>query len=535
MKKKNILLSRVYFQTKNQSYETLAKSVVDKRNFEDEGLVYDYIKYLTKTEHYKDALKLITQVKINPTNTRFNKFWKLIDELLRYYMEEKDYQSAFNLLANVDTNEDLHFQMFARVKFLAGLISLHFLEEPKTAIPFFELLYNSKNSTVYTKSRGALYMALSYRKMQNPAMEKKWLLTASKFLNTFYGMVALDLLNEIEPILFLGKSKYTEIKIAEQLQKRREIHKFYFDDFFKQYYENSQTENTNTLQKLKNNAMFKVGLLMLLADRPSDANNFFAVSTSQMSLPEVKLAFDFLNSYIVENKVNNGRLILDTFSSKASNQGAILVESYPLLNFVIEEININPNSLIHGVIKQESNFKIQAISNVGAIGLMQIMPSTGKVVSRSANLNFDLSRLKNDYKYNIQIGSYYLELLLNKFGKSYPFVLIGYNAGPNRVSSWQKRYLEPKTIEEMLTFIELIPFSETREYVFRVMENEVIYDYLIEYHSNQSLLPLARKDEDFNALLKQYLTSKKPIVEKKPSPAKQRIQNRKPKPKKVKN
>ena len=89
---------------------------------------------------------------------------------------------------------------------------------------------------------------------------------------------------------------------------------------------------------------------------------------------------------------------------------------------------------------------------------------------------------------------------------AYPFALAGYNAGPNRIPQWQKRYFDPKTEEDMIDFIELIPFKETREYVLRVMENEVFYNYLIANHLESSNLPLAKKDQTFNEFLKKHGT-----------------------------
>ena len=173
------------------------------------------------------------------------------------------------------------------------------------------------------------------------------------------------------------------------------------------------------------------------------------------------------------------------------------MESYPLLDFVLEKNSIKYNSLVHAIIKQESNFKVKAISGAGALGLMQVMPATGRLVSKDINLNFNVKKLQNDYKYNILIGSFYIEKLLTRFESSYSHSLIGYNAGPNRVSTWKQRYFEPKNLQEMVDFIELIPINETRNYVLRVMENEAIYNYLIKYHLPNSFLPIEKWGKDF--------------------------------------
>ena len=105
------------------------------------------------------------------------------------------------------------------------------------------------------------------------------------------------------------------------------------------------------------------------------------------------------------------------------------------------------------------------------------MPSTGKEIAEKKNIKFYEERLLNDKEYNIKIGYYYLDYLLEKFEGSILLALASYNAGPARVESWISQNGDPRTKGiDPLVWIELIPFHETRNYVMRVMEAEWVYE-----------------------------------------------------------
>jgi soluble lytic murein transglycosylase len=125
--------------------------------------------------------------------------------------------------------------------------------------------------------------------------------------------------------------------------------------------------------------------------------------------------------------------------------------------------------LIAGLIRQESAFDSDALSRAGAVGLMQIMPSTGRRLARQLGVRYSRSRL-TDPGYNLRLGSRYLANLIESFGTP-EAALAAYNAGEDRVAQWTagQNYLE--TAE----FVESIPFTETRNYVKVVMRNADVY------------------------------------------------------------
>ena len=144
-----------------------------------------------------------------------------------------------------------------------------------------------------------------------------------------------------------------------------------------------------------------------------------------------------------------------------------------------------PVNLIYGVMRQESLYNPMCYSSASAIGLMQIIPSTGYYIARQFGYyDFNPSML---YRKNINIGfgSYYLKTLLNQFDNRKYLAIASYNAGPGAVSYW-KNYLLKNY--KMLLFIELIPFNQTRNYVKRVLANYYVYNLLYNNKYNKNRL-----------------------------------------------
>tara|TARA_B110000438_G_C15478851_1_gene506404 strand:- start:326 stop:694 length:369 start_codon:yes stop_codon:yes gene_type:complete len=108
------------------------------------------------------------------------------------------------------------------------------------------------------------------------------------------------------------------------------------------------------------------------------------------------------------------------------------------------------------------------------------MPATAKIVAKNVGTTYSKNLLKEDPSYNIKLGTYYFNMLLEDYDGVYPFAIAGYNAGPNRVKSWIKRYGDPNKKEiSFIDWIELIRFSETRNYVQRVIENINVYKFVL--------------------------------------------------------
>ena len=130
-------------------------------------------------------------------------------------------------------------------------------------------------------------------------------------------------------------------------------------------------------------------------------------------------------------------------------------------------------SVALGLIRQESSFDI---SPSGARGLMQLMPFTAQAVAKQIGTPTSPVSLTSDPAHNMRLGTAYLREMLDRFDNSLPLAVAAYNAGPHRVDQWLPENGDPRVGPiDMLDWIELIPFNETRNYVQRVLENVVIY------------------------------------------------------------
>ncbi len=136
-------------------------------------------------------------------------------------------------------------------------------------------------------------------------------------------------------------------------------------------------------------------------------------------------------------------------------------------------------TMIHAITRQESQFDQYAQSPVGARGLMQLMPGTARQTAPAAGVSYSLSALTSDPQHNIRLGSTYFGQLMTQYNGSYILAVAAYNAGPGNANKWIRAYGDPRLPGvDKLQWIESIPFSETRNYVQRVLENAVVYDLL---------------------------------------------------------
>ena len=129
--------------------------------------------------------------------------------------------------------------------------------------------------------------------------------------------------------------------------------------------------------------------------------------------------------------------------------------------------------LIYGLMRQESGYRARVVSPAGAVGLMQIMPGTGRKIADELSLSFDVSHLQHPPR-NVDFGAYYLRKLLDMFGSNVPVALAAYNAGPAVVGRW----LESGKELPLDVWVARIPYRETRNYVAKVVRNQARYAYL---------------------------------------------------------
>ena len=138
------------------------------------------------------------------------------------------------------------------------------------------------------------------------------------------------------------------------------------------------------------------------------------------------------------------------------------------------EIGIDP-TWVYGLIRQESRFVMNARSSAGASGLMQVMPATAKWVAKRIGMAGFTPGSVNDFDTNLTLGTNYLRIVLDDLDGSALLASAGYNAGPRRPHAWRGTLGGPV---EGAIFAETIPFTETRDYVQKVLSNATYYSAL---------------------------------------------------------
>lgn len=163
-------------------------------------------------------------------------------------------------------------------------------------------------------------------------------------------------------------------------------------------------------------------------------------------------------------------------AKQAAERGVILPRAYyPVPGFVPGEGIGVSRALALAIARRESEFDPAARSAADARGLMQVLPSTAKLVAPRVGLSYDAGKL-NDPAYNVRIGTGYLAQLVEQFGPSVALIASGYNAGPGRPKRWIGLFGDPRDASvDVVDWVEMIPFTETRTYVMRVTESLVIY------------------------------------------------------------
>jgi soluble lytic murein transglycosylase len=178
---------------------------------------------------------------------------------------------------------------------------------------------------------------------------------------------------------------------------------------------------------------------------------------------------------LVDLARNYGEMDVSMKAARAAAQrGFILPQrAYPMHN--LPDGGGAEPALVLAITRQESGFDPNVRSGVGARGMMQLMPSTAAILARRIGVSYSPGRL-DEPDYNMRLGSTYLGQLVNQFSGSYVMAAAGYNAGPGRPTQWTQFCGDPRGgSTDPVDYIECIPFSETRNYVMRVMENMQVY------------------------------------------------------------
>ncbi len=408
-------------------------SAVDPSWHKDPAYLFIRIESLRKQEKYAEAAKLLAAMPrdqdalVNP-----GEWWTEQRIVSRSLLDKGDFRGAYRVAANHQASEATDI---VDAEFHAGWYALRGMEDPAAAARHFRRILDV-SSRPLSASRAWYWLGRS-AEAGGPGNAKDYFANAAKFPGTFYGQLAAarlgrKALNVAYPAPSSEDRARFEGREAVRAIARLETagHGWRADSIYRALAEE----------------LTSPGELAILSARAEKTRNH------QLSLQIGKTAF--------------GRGI--DVAALAFPVGVIP----PTAN-----IGGSGKALAYAIARQESAFNPAAVSTANARGLLQLLPGTAKGVASRYGLAYSKDRLTSDAGYNATLGAHYLGEQINSFGGSYILTFIAYNAGPRRVPDWLSRYGDPrgKPIDEVVDWIERIPFQETRNYVQRVMENYQVY------------------------------------------------------------
>ena len=403
------------------------------------GMVLDLARWYRRAGLDRDAVQVWTAqgaaAEAVSTPVRRGAFWVERNELARRLLRFSDAAGAYAVVTGAAQDGEARLD----AEFLAGWIALRRLDQLDAAARHFSMLATLSRSAI-TQGRAGYWLGRTRAAAGDAAGARAAWADASAWATTYYGQLASVALHEDPSVL---AARITALR----------------DPTFTQH----------DTAAFAGQEMVRAAALLVAWGEPRRAKPFLLRLDELAATPSARaLAARFAADLGVPDQAV-------AIARRAGREGLVLAEAGWPRPVQPPAGGVEP-AVALGLIRQESSFDIGAASPVGARGLMQLMPATAASVARRLNEPASVPALTSDPAYNMRLGTAYLQGLLDQFGGALPLALAGYNAGPHRVQSWLTAQGDPLAGgADMVDWIEMIPFNETRNYVQRVIENVVIY------------------------------------------------------------
>lgn len=407
---------------------------VSKKLRSDPGLLYERARWRRRAKLDERAWEILTQpiaAVDGEDNPQAAKRWWIE----RRYQSRKALSAEKPKIAYKITKN--HGQKpgtsgHAEAEWLAGWIAFRHLSDANTAYRHFSGLYDAVKFPL-SLSRASYWAARAASAVGNKALATKWYDVAVQYPGTYYGQLALETTGAKQGWSLPPEPNPDTATV--RLFEAREL-----------------VRAVRILAELKQTGRARLIVYHLARTAKSPETQILAA----------RLA----------TSIDRKDVAVRTAKIAARSGTPGFRTGYPMVALPHTRVDA---ALVHAITRQESEFNTRAVSSSGARGLMQLMPATAKAVSRRQKLRYRRAKLF-DPTYNLRLGTAYLGGLLNRFGGSYIMAVAAYNAGPHRVRRWVKEYGDPRrTNVDVVDWVESIPFTETRNYVQRVMENLQIF------------------------------------------------------------
>ncbi len=408
----------------------------------DAGYVYNRVRMLRTTGQIALAASVLATRPPLVAPPRDPRRW--IGELLSV-ARRSEAANAVRIAASIDEafapGTDISAESFqvrddyTSLMWLGGTRALNDLRAPARAAPLF-YRYGAAARSPQTRSKGYYWAGRAMALAGNPAEAKRYFELAAAHPEQFYGMLSLERLGRSLPAF---------------------------------------NQQPGAVPTPAERAAFNARPLTMAVrevaretDWPTGVRFFREISEQAITEADHVLVADLAREL--------GRRDLAVILAQAAHTdgfGEFHKTGYPLIPVVAG----SNWTMVHAITRQESQFAMNAMSYVGARGLMQLMPGTAREQASKMGLEYSADALIRDAAYNITLGDAYFRRMLEYYNGSYPLAVAAYNAGPGNVNKILKANGDPRNgAIDWVDWIERIPFSETRNYVQHVLENAVVYE-----------------------------------------------------------
>jgi len=407
-------------------------AAVPERLRTDPALAYDRFNWLAGRGDWTEAVALLrdrsasAETLVHPWRWAS---WRRI--LARWQMREGEPRIAYELASRHFLDDGASF---ADLEWLSGYLALTYLDDPALALNHFET-FAAAVSTPISKGRAGYWLGRARDALGETEAARAAYARAARYQTTFYGLLASERLGQPLASEVAGGEVFPDWQGAA----------FLADDRFRA-----------AMLLLSGNERGLAVLFLAELARTLDREEVGQMGNLLMELDE-----PFFTVLVAKSALRRDLLVQD--------------HHFPLHPMAEMEMPVEP-ALALAIARQESEFRTDAGSAVGALGLMQLMPGTAQDMAVDLDLPYSRARLVLDWPYNARLGTAYLDYLRGEFGDSPVLIAVGYNAGPGRVRDWIEARGDPRNDEiDVVDWIEHIPFRETRNYVMRVTEGIPVY------------------------------------------------------------
>jgi soluble lytic murein transglycosylase len=400
------------------------------------GYIFARAVWLRKADKPEEAAKLMLKAPNDPDAlVDLDQWWIERRLLVRKLLDDGDYKTAYRVARDSPSPPRANYRVDQH--FTAGWIALRYLHDPVTAAHHFAQIPVGTSSP-HTLARAGYWQGRAAQAMGHKAEAKAYYKAAAQYSATYYGQLARGRLG-LTDLGLLGRPHIPQDQVP-------------------------------TLLNLE--IVRAVEILYKLNERDLIASLYAELGESGTDIVGMAMLCE------TARKHDDGRAML--LLAKAAHNRGLPLDYYAFPTVGLPDYkSIAPpveDAITYSIARQESHFNQKVVSPAHAMGLMQVTPAAAHDTARRFKAKYDKARLLSDPVYNMQMGAAELSNLISGYRGSYLLTFAGYNAGRGRVRQWIAAFGDPRDPKvDPVDWVERIPFSETRNYVQRIIENLQVY------------------------------------------------------------